>query len=156
MNTMNTMNTMIMMITMISAIDDNLLRLYKKTRGLREKGGWRDMRQGPKRQSWGTIGLQPTLSVKQRVVQRSSHQKIWEREGNCGKWRGHQRPRLHSAVAQGEEVLVIQKHLDVHIHSERLVYIRETILFTVTARFAHCFLAKKSTLFPLFSVVFNL
>ena len=59
----------------------------------------------------------------QRVVQRSSHQKIWEREGNCGKWRGHQRPRLHSAVAQGEEVLVIQKHLDVHIHSERLVYI---------------------------------
>ena len=39
MNTMNTMNTMIMMITMIRAIDDNLLRLYKKTRGLREKGG---------------------------------------------------------------------------------------------------------------------
>ena len=70
-------------------------------------------------------------------VQRSSHQKIWEREGNCGKWRGHQRPRLHSAVAQGEEVLVIQKHLD--IHSERLVYKRETILFTVTARFAHWF-----------------
>ena len=147
---MITMIMMITMITMIRAINDNLLRLYKKTRGLREKGGWRDMRQGPKRQSWGTIGLQATHSVKQLVVQRGSHQKIWEREGNCGKWRGHQRPRLHSAVAQGEEVLVIQKHLDVHIHSERLVYIRETILFTVTARFAHCFLANKKYFVPSF------
>ena len=87
-------------------------------------------------------------------VQRSSHQKIWEREGNCGKWRGHQRPRLHSAVAQGEEVLVIQKHLD--IHSERLVYKRETILFTVTAGFAHCVLTNKKYFVASFSVEFNL
>ena len=32
--------------------DDGLLRLYKKTRGLKEKGWRRDIRQGPKRQSW--------------------------------------------------------------------------------------------------------